>query len=112
MSRRRSLLAASMHSGGKIVNTIVLRPFAYEGGKLNYLGIDYKISYPITSDIKVTFYTNGSFQQTDILFSYEHSGQNGTLRDVDVNPESAEIQIISIDPQEDDTYIYEVVVEY
>ena len=112
MSRRRSLLAASMPSGGKIVNTIVLRPFAYEGGKLNYLGIDYEINYPITSDIKVTFNTNGSFQQTYILFSSEYSGQNGTFRDVDVNPESAKIQVISIDPQEDNTYIYEVVVEY
>lgn len=112
MDRRRALMAASMQSGGKIVNTIVLRPFVYKGGKWNYLGIDYEISYPITSEVKVTFNTNGLFQQNHIIFYPEENIQNGTIRDLDMNPESAEIQVISIDPQEDDTYIYDVVIEY
>lgn len=98
-------------SGGKIVNTIVLRPYVCKGGKFNYLSIDYEISYPITSDIEVTFYTNGLNQKSTIYF-FDYSGQNGTFTDVDMNPESAEIQVISIDPQEDDTYIYDVVIEY
>ena len=98
-----------MQSGGKVVNTIVLNPYI-EGDKFKSLNIHYSTSYPVASNISIHLVTTGMASATNINIS--QNSQNGYLIEVDMDPETAEIQVISIAPQEDDTYIYEVVVEY
>ena len=106
--RRRALLAASsMMGGGKQVNTITLKPYV----KSRMLWADYYAQYPVKSNITIQVATNGITGKGDIPI-YENIQEGTTNTEIDIMPESNEITVTSINPQEDDTYIYEVVVEY
>lgn len=111
MDRRRGLLSQSKAGSGKVVNVITLKPYIFTGsGTFDYLQINYSALFPVSSNITINIETNGMFG-TALL----HMGigvQSGKTSETDLNPSSSEITVISIDPQEDDTYIYEVVVEY
>lgn len=96
-----------MMGGGKQVNTITLKPYVKS---MMLLG-DYYAQYPVKSNITIEVATNGAIGKGDILI-YENIQEGTTNTEIDIMPESNEITVTSINPQEDDTYIYEVVVEY
>lgn len=108
MSRRYSLLASLSNDsgGGKLVNIITLKPYIYRGS----LNIDHNSLFPVTSDIRIDISTNGFEGQCSIPIE---EGTSGRLHnDVDLGPSTPEITVNSITPNEDDNYIYEVVIEY
>lgn len=110
MDRRRGLLSQSKAGSEKLVNVITLKPYIFAGGRFDYLQINYSALFPVSSNIIINIETNG-MSGTALL----HIGigvQSGMTSQTDTNPSSSEITVISVDPQEDDTYIYEVVVEY
>lgn len=107
MGRRRNLISQVKESGGKQVNVITLKPYIVKIG----LFVDYHARFPVKSLVVITVSTNGMMGRGEI--GIREMGQEGTTGiEIDMMPESNEITVISIDPQEDDTYIYEVVVEY
>lgn len=76
-----------------------------------FLLADYYAQYPVKSLVVINVATNGALGQG--AFSISENTQEGTTNtEIDIMPESNEITVISIDPQEDDNYIYEVVIEY
>lgn len=107
MDRRRNLIGQVKENSGKLVNVITLKPYIKKIG----LFVDYHARYPVKSLVVITVSTNGAMGQGQIgIEEMNQEGSTGT--EIDIMPESNEITVISIDPQEDDTYIYEVVVEY
>ena len=95
--------------GGKEVNVLTLRPYV-EGSKITWLSVDYSCSYLPTSTIEVSIKTTGLDGECKIYIT--EGTLTGSRTDVDLSPSSAEIEIISFEPMEDDNYIYEIVVEY
>lgn len=87
-----------------------MRPYIAIYGGSSSLSIDYNALFPISSEMIISITTNGVDENCSIwLFPGD---QIGTKTEVDLGPSTSEIIVTSIDPQEDDTYIYEVVVEY
>lgn len=109
MSRRYSLLGSlSPSSGGvKPVNTITVKPYK----SIGMLLADYYAQYPVQSLLEINVSTNGSMGQGVIMIR-ENTQEGTTNTEIDIMPQSNEITVISVNPQEDDNYIYEVVIEY
>ena len=107
MMRRRALLAASQTGGGKTVNRIVLHPIVGEKGSLT---VNYNAAFPVASVISIRISTTGVEGVGQI--NIPKNGQSGRKTTLDVMVNSPEIQVLTFVPREDDTYRYEVVIEY
>lgn len=110
MSERRMILASQLgvQSNEKPVNVITVRPYI-EGRK--YLLADCSAQYPVRSMVVIQVSTNGMQGSGEIVIvEMEQEGDSGM--EIDWYPQSTEITVTSIEPQEDDYYVYEVVVEY
>lgn len=101
--RRRALLAASQTGGGKPTNVLRLKVVS-EGIDI---GIEFNFDFPPTSQLEVSLLTDGYLGWANIPFPAYI--QSGVKHSVDV--QASKIQILSYTPTEDDTYIYEVIVE-
>jgi len=93
----------------KPINTLTFIPYVDMG----MLSIQIYAEYQVTSNIRVCFKFNPNLNygfETEILDIF--NGTKNTVK-MDIAPaENAEIEIISITPKEDDTYIYNIVVQY
>lgn len=110
MSERRMILASQLgvQANEKPVNVITVRPYIKSG---KYLMADYSAQYPVRSNVTIEVSTNGMQGSGSIGIS-EMSQEGATNMEIDWYPQSTEITVTSIEPQEDDYYVYEVVVEY
>ena len=108
MNRRNSLLGSLSPSsgGGKLVNTITVKPYIEKFT----LRANYYAQYPVKSRVLIDVATNGAMGQGTVCI-YENTQEGTTQTEIDIMPESNEITVISVDPQEDENYIYEVVIE-
>lgn len=92
----------------KPVNVITVRPYIM-GGKT--LMADYYAQYPVESYVRISVSTTGALGYGYIVVR-EASQEGTTSTEIDIMPQTNEITVTSIEPQEDDYYVYEVVVEY
>lgn len=110
MSERRMILASQLgvQANEKPVNVITLRPYIKSG---KFLMADYSAQYPVESYVRIVVATNGALGRGNIgipILQQEYT----TSTEIDIMPQSNEITVMEIEPQEDDYYVYEAVVEY
>lgn len=84
--------------GGKIINTGRIKPTLMKTAYINW-------DFPVASNVSVIFHTEMS--------AYEISTNTGTNKSggLTLGPGESELIVDYIEPIEDDTYIYEVIVE-
>lgn len=87
-----------------------MRPYINGSGAFSELVIISNSLFPVSSDIMISMVTNG--MEGSALLMLRNGTQSKNHYSVDLGTSSSEITVTSIEPQEDDNYIYEVVVEY
>ena len=101
-------IVSNQNSGGdKQVNTITVKPYIM-GGK--FLMADYYAQYPVRSNVIIEVSTNGVSGHGSIGIS-EMNQEGTTNTEIDMGPQTNEITVTSINPQEDAYYVYEVKID-
>lgn len=84
--------------GGKIINTGRIKPAILQSAYINW-------DFPVASDVNVFFHTEMSAHQITTTTGMNKSGV------LMLGPGESELIVDYIEPREDNTYIYEVIVE-
>ena len=64
--------------------------------------------YPVASEVNITCTVNAFGNNTNLML---HTSLGATIGNLALGPGETFISVDSIDPQEDDTYIYEIVLQ-
>jgi hypothetical protein len=93
-------------SGGKPTNCLTLKPSLNKGD----INVDFSFDFPPTSDLTVNLSISNSLGNTTAQINFWKDVQSGLKNSIGMGT-STEIQILSYEPAEDDTYIYEIIIE-
>lgn len=96
-------MTASQTGGGKSTNVLRLKPVSGE----REMDVEFNFDFPPTSHLEVILLTDGLEGMVKVPFPAYI--QSGVKYSVDIA--ASKIQILSYTPTEDDTYIYEIIVE-
>jgi hypothetical protein len=93
-------------SGGKPTNCLTLKPSLNKGD----INVDFSFDFPPTSDLTVNLSISNGPGNTTAQINFWKDVQSGSKNSIGMGT-STEIQILSYEPAEDDTYIYEIIIE-
>jgi hypothetical protein len=93
-------------SGGKPTNCLTLKPSLNKGD----INVDFSFDFPPTSDLTVNLSIPNGLGKTTAQINFWKDVQSGLKNSIGMGT-STEIQILSYEPAEDDTYIYEIIIE-
>jgi hypothetical protein len=93
-------------SGGKPTNCLTLKPSLNKGD----INVDFSFDFPPTSDLTVNLSIPNGLGKTTAQINFWKDVQSGSKNSIGMGT-STEIQILSYEPAEDDTYIYEIIIE-
>jgi hypothetical protein len=93
-------------SGGKPTNCLTLKPSLNKGD----INVDFSFDFPPTSDLTVNLSISNGLGKPTAQINFWKDVQSGLKNSIGMGT-STEIQILSYEPAEDDTYIYEIIIE-